>query len=42
VENEAEATCTALYSRYDKIKLERIVGSKRVAKMMEKETFLFA
>ncbi|KAJ3410687.1 hypothetical protein HDV05_003484 [Chytridiales sp. JEL 0842] len=38
----AEGGCTLLYSKYDKMKLERIVGSKRVGKMMEKDTFLFA
>ncbi|KAJ3068839.1 rRNA-binding ribosome biosynthesis protein utp25 [Podochytrium sp. JEL0797] len=42
VEKGMDSGVQVLYSQYDWLRLERIVGSKRVGKMMEKETFLFA
>ncbi|RKO91155.1 digestive organ expansion factor, partial [Blyttiomyces helicus] len=40
----AEMSVTVAYSRFDRLRLERIVGSRRVAKMAEgeKESFMFA
>lgn len=42
IEKADVVSCYALYCKYDQLKLERIVGSHHVQKMMEKETFLFA
>ncbi|KAJ3195394.1 hypothetical protein HK101_000361 [Irineochytrium annulatum] len=40
-EKSSELSCTVLFTAYDKLKMERIVGTSRVAKMSEKEIFLF-
>ncbi|KAI9312542.1 hypothetical protein BDR26DRAFT_814111 [Obelidium mucronatum] len=42
VEKGMDSGCQVMYSLYDRLRLERIVGTGRVTKMMEKETFLFA
>ncbi|KAJ3164602.1 hypothetical protein HDU88_005249 [Geranomyces variabilis] len=36
-------SCTVLYTKYDRLRLERVVGSKRVARMCEgeKDAFMF-
>ncbi|KAJ3163245.1 hypothetical protein HDU86_002415 [Geranomyces michiganensis] len=36
-------SCTVLYTRYDRLRLERVVGTKRVARMCEgeKDAFMF-
>ncbi|KAJ3216012.1 rRNA-binding ribosome biosynthesis protein utp25 [Dinochytrium kinnereticum] len=38
----ADGSCTCLFTKYDKFRLERIVGSDRLSKVIGKETFLFA
>ncbi|KND02358.1 rRNA-binding ribosome biosynthesis protein UTP25 [Spizellomyces punctatus DAOM BR117] len=42
-QQSADITCTVLFTRYDRLKLERVVGSKRVARMSDgqKEVFMF-
>ena len=42
VEDEKDATCLMLYSKYDQMGLERVVGSERVQRMIkgQKETFM--
>ncbi|ORY37110.1 DUF1253-domain-containing protein [Rhizoclosmatium globosum] len=42
VEKGMDSNVKVLYSVYDRLRLERIVGTARVAKMMEKDTFMFA
>ncbi|KAJ3330292.1 rRNA-binding ribosome biosynthesis protein utp25 [Blyttiomyces sp. JEL0837] len=42
IEKAPNVSCTVLFNKYDRMKLERVVGTARVSKMMEKETFLFA
>ncbi|KAI8835176.1 hypothetical protein BJ741DRAFT_608241, partial [Chytriomyces cf. hyalinus JEL632] len=37
-----ESRCSVVYSVYDKFRMERVVGSDRVKKMMDKDTFMFA
>ena len=39
---ETTATITSLYTKYDCLKLERIVGTKRVARMVQGEKSVFA
>ncbi len=41
---ESNAIITTLYNRFDALKLERLVGTKRVGRMIhgDKETFMFA
>ncbi|KAI8822997.1 digestive organ expansion factor [Fimicolochytrium jonesii] len=38
-----DVTCTVLYTKYDRLKLERVVGSRRVGHMIEgaKDAFMF-
>lgn len=40
---EADTSCTVLFTRYEKMALERIVGAKRAAHMLKsaKATFMF-
>jgi U3 small nucleolar RNA-associated protein 25 len=40
---ETDASCTVLFSKYDKLQLERIVGAARCDRMINnpKTTFLF-
>ncbi|KAJ3243378.1 rRNA-binding ribosome biosynthesis protein utp25 [Chytriomyces hyalinus] len=38
----AVGRCSVVYSVYDKFRMERVVGSDRVKKMMDKDTFMFA
>ncbi|KAJ3234014.1 rRNA-binding ribosome biosynthesis protein utp25 [Chytriomyces hyalinus] len=35
-----ESRCSVVYSVYDKFRMERVVGSDRVKKMMDKDTFI--
>ncbi|KAI8621569.1 digestive organ expansion factor [Chytriomyces sp. MP71] len=37
-----DSSCSAVYSVYDRFRMERVVGTDRISKMMEKETFMFA
>ncbi|KAJ3020196.1 UNVERIFIED_CONTAM: rRNA-binding ribosome biosynthesis protein utp25 [Siphonaria sp. JEL0065] len=42
VEKGMDSSCQVVYSLYDKLRLERVVGTARVPKMLEKDTFMFA
>ncbi|KAI9327311.1 hypothetical protein DFJ73DRAFT_791073 [Zopfochytrium polystomum] len=42
VEKADVVSCVALFNRFDVMRLERVVGSARVRRLLEKETFLFA
>ncbi|KAI8849010.1 hypothetical protein BC829DRAFT_392658 [Chytridium lagenaria] len=38
----SDGTCTCLFTKFDKFRLERIVGTDRLSKVIGKDTFLFA
>jgi U3 small nucleolar RNA-associated protein 25 len=44
LQNAEESTCMALFSKYDRLRLERIVGTKRVERMCsgQKDAFMFS
>ncbi len=43
MDNTGEETATILYTKYDRLRMERILGAGRTNKMIEgkKETFMF-
>jgi U3 small nucleolar RNA-associated protein 25 len=44
MQDDVDSSCDVLYSRYDRLKLERIVGSERIETMIkgEKEAYMFS